>query len=159
MKRTLTAAFFVVCLDLCLAAVARPGEPIEFDEVMESMRTARRALKSGVFHVVGTATLETGTVGDDPEHTLRNESKRESDVRVLCAFDFDKGLIRSDRTVPTWERLVFQQRVSPGAPPGENRRMIFLRTPDASYHCSGAEGTIEILDRDIAQSSSRRDSG
>jgi hypothetical protein len=37
--------------------------------------------------------------------------------------------------------------------------MIFLRTPEASYHYSGAEGTTEILDPDVRQSSSFRASG
>ena len=37
--------------------------------------------------------------------------------------------------------------------------MIFIRTPEASYHYSGAEGITEILDPEVAQSSSDRDSG
>jgi hypothetical protein len=95
MKQNLSTILLIGCLTLSFVAAARAANEIGFDEVLNSMRTARESLKSGVFHVSGTATEETGNLGPEPDRALQNRRERSNDIRVLCAFDFDKGLFRS----------------------------------------------------------------
>ena len=125
-RPTLAASIGMMCL--FVGVLAEAGEPaLEFaDSVTPEMQAAARKAVAGLLASRLALTKGTFQASGEVTHTYRDRPKESysGPIEVNSAFDFEKGLIRFDRTEHT--RVTFHRGPGPARPddPGEKKDVV-----------------------------------
>jgi len=145
----------VTWLGLGAIGVTLAETEIDLDAILKKIQTERERLQSGVFRIVGTASQSYFEVTDKEGAKPTIDNDKSTLVRILCAFDFNAGQIRVDRTLapwePTWLRPTLAMRAFDLETSAEKkadmeavaRQTFLVRTPQSNFYFRDGQAAVE----------------